>query len=372
MSDTLTHRDGAPHLEEIKFPVKSITWLSYEQATPILQQEKNGPCPLIALVNTLLLKSDIVARTTGMDADAPKSSSPADVTALRQLLERNSGKEVPLKLLLLCLGDYLVQLPSLDSDTLNKLLESLPLLHTGLSTNPDLTSGYFAKNDLSVKIFDAFGLIFVHGWAVNPERDQISGTVFHAHPTFDALQDYLLTAEDSDEKQAVTSWLDSNASQLTSHGLKIMDQHVEPDLVAVFFRNNHFSTLYKANDHDFYLLITDSSFSYSKDYVWQSLISVSGKDDLFFKGDFTPISDEASVMDGHEDLELARRLQEEEDESMAQRLQSNYDSRRKIERSKGKKGKPESQESDARDDPATTVVPVKKSKNKGRSNCTII
>lgn len=369
MSDPSTHIEDAPQLQEINFPVKSITWLSYEQTTPILQQEKNGPCPLIALVNTLLLKSDIVARTTGMDANAAELSSSANVTALRQLLERNSGKEVELKQLLLCLGDYLVQLPSLDSDTLSKLLESLPLLHTGLSTNPDLTSGYFAKNDLSVKIFNAFGLIFVHGWAVNPDTDQNSGSVFHAHPTFDSIQDYLLTAEDSVEKQAVVSWLNSNASQLTAHGLKIMDQHLEPDLVAVFFRNNHFSTLYKANDHDFYLLITDSSFLNSKDYVWQSLISVSGKDDLFFKGDFTPIADETSEMDGHEDLELARRLQEEEDEAMAQKLQSNYDSRRKSERSKGKKA---NQESGASDDPATTVVPIKKSKHKGRSNCIII
>ena len=40
-------------------------------------------------------------------------------------------------------------------------------------------------------------------------------------------------------------FLERTASQLTYHGLYELNTHVKEDELAVFFRNNHFTTLYR-------------------------------------------------------------------------------------------------------------------------------
>ena len=40
-------------------------------------------------------------------------------------------------------------------------------------------------------------------------------------------------------------FLDESASQLTYHGLAELSSTINEEQMAVFFRNNHFSTIYK-------------------------------------------------------------------------------------------------------------------------------
>lgn len=318
--------------EHISFPVKQITWSQYEHETPILLQEANGPCPLIALVNTLLLQNDIQKRESQLN---PKSNSVAtssrhveSIGKIRSLLHRHLGDRVSLSEVLGCLGDVLLDIYDHENSVVNRLLESLPLLHTGLSVNPNLYMGGFPEHDLSTEIFDAFGLSFVHGWLWDPVS-QVHEGHFKKLQTFDSIQDYLLNPQlDPRIKADIKQWLEHHSTQLTLYGLRALDERMEPDTVAVFFRNNHFSTIYKAHDHDFYLLITDSAFATGQ-CVWQSIISVSGGEDLFFRGDFVPIleNSEPAGFLPHEDLELVRQLQEEEDAAMALRMQKRYDGR---------------------------------------------
>lgn len=316
--------------EQISFPVKRITWSQYEHETPILLQEANGPCPLIALVNTLLLQNDIYQREAGFN---PKSNNVGgaarhgeSVAKIRALLHRHLDKRVSLDEVLGCLGDVLLDVYNHDFAVVNRLLENLPLLHTGLSVNPNIYSGGFPR-DLSTDIFDAFGLPFMHGWLWDP-KDDVHKDQFQELQTFDGIQDYLLDPkQDPRLKADIQQWLDRHSTQLTAYGLKVIDEKMEPDSLAVFFRNNHFLTLYKAHDHDLYLLVTDSSLLGR--CVWQLVILVSGSDDLFFSGDFVPILDNSDVggFTNNEDLELVRQLQEEEDAALAQRMQLRYEKR---------------------------------------------
>lgn len=314
---------------KISFPVKRIAWSQYQHETPILLQEKNGPCPLIALVNTFLMQHDIYQREAELN---PKSKSVAGavnnsegVGKVRALLHRHLDQRVPLDEVLACLGDVLLDLHH-DLAVVNRLLENLPLLHTGLSVNPNIYQGGFPP-ELSVDIFEAFGLRFVHGWLWNKAIDP-QEKYFKRLQTFDEIQDFLLSLkEDPEAKAEIKHWLDSHGTQLTAHGLKHLDKNIASDSLAVFFRNNHFVTLYKARDHDFYLLVTDLSLL--DKCVWQLLILVSGGDDLFLTGDFVPIlenSAEATFLP-HEDLELVRQLQEEEDAALAQQMQNKYERR---------------------------------------------
>lgn len=316
-------------MAEIAFPVKEITWSAYEQKTPILLQDQNGPCPLIALVNTLLLAADIEFRTTGL-LDNPQIALSESSSGVRELLQRHVGGEVLLLDLLTCLGDTLLEIPLVEPEVVKRLLDSLPLLHTGLTVNPNVTTGRFPPQDLAATIFGAFGLNFVHGWVHQPgELDEALEEVILRLQTFDALQDFMLTTGES-ESRGIAQWLDQNSSQLTHHGLTVMDTRMEPDTVAIFFRNNHFSTVYKGDNNDFYLLLTDTVFTKRPNFVWQSLISASGTDDLFFTGDFVPVDDGANL--DPEDLTMLRQLQEEEDAAMAKKLQLSYESGRREDR----------------------------------------
>lgn len=323
---------------ETTYPVKSITWSQYEQQTPILLQEANGPCPLIALVNTLLLQTDIEARTIQLAGQHEGSSAAAltlsEVEKLRSLLNQHAGDRVLLAKVLACLGDMLLELTNVDPGVVDRLLQNLPLLHTGLTVNPNLLTGKFPENDLASEIFGAFGLNFLHGWCWEPEEGPCA-PVFEELQTFDAIQDYLLESSGDDiTRSEVHTWLLVNGTQLTKNGLQKIDNSMQTDLLAIFFRNNHFCTLYKAEHHDFYLLITDTAFTKTAPakYVWQSLISVSGSEDLFFTGDFVPIVDGDDYNldpSSHGDMELVRRLQEEEDAALAQQMQTRFDTRKK-------------------------------------------
>lgn len=356
-------------MTEIVFPVKEITWSAYEQKTPILLQEENGPCPLIALVNTFLLASDIESRTTALlDNSKTDPSAPVASAGLRSLLMRHVGGEVLLLDLLSCLGDTLLEIPLLEPEVVKQLLESLPLLHTGLTVNPNVTTGRFPDQDLAATIFGAFGLNFVHGWIRQPgELDEELEQAVLRLQTFDALQDFMLTA-DEEETRGIALWLEQNSTQLTRYGLSVMDNEMEADSVAIFFRNNHFSTVYKGRNNDFYLLLTDTAFIKRPSFVWQSMISASGTDDLFFTGDFVPLEDEPHPES--DDLAVVRQLQEEEDAAMAKKLQSSFNSGRRKQ-----KGATVSERAAVSDDAArgkTGAPAAGEKKKKKKGNCVIV
>lgn len=344
----------------LAFPVKTIHWSIYEHRTPILLQEENGPCPLIALVNTLLLASDIEGHSVSgvLPGSAQLSNlgtlehtrdsvllegppeSPTEPSAgarvrpnthrLRLLVELCAGRLLEAGAVLAVLGDMLVQTPGIPPEQVDLLLHSLPLLHTGLDVDPILTSGTFPETALAAQLFAAFGLRLCHGWCKTPNHftsraglipDELAETlvdeVFAECPTFDSVQDHLFSIGDDvvheAERFAVTGWLEANSTQLTADGLQWLGDNVPGDSVCVFFRNNHFSTMYRHLDGAFYLLLTDSSLE-TQPHVWQLLNSVSGGDDLFFSGDFTPVSEEA------DSLRVAQQLQAKEDSRYARQL----------------------------------------------------
>lgn len=345
------------------FQIKVIVWSEYEHQTPILLQDLNGPCPLIALVNTLLLKNEIDLRNQAFNLVEGQDQygwqrKYDGINNLKKLLldEHSNTGSIQLDKLLSQLGDVLlVMLEARNNDFsrehLDNLLKSLPLLHTGLSVNPNLINGSFPSGDLSTTLFELFDLKLRHGWifnsitegnagpATDPDRDILLASVLRELQTFDEIQDFLLydhhdgtlngKNEEIYEKQLVLqNWLENNATQLTDYGMKNLDEVLEPEEFVVFFRNNHFSTLYKKDHNDFYTLLTDSSFQKSdsshKKIVWQSFISVSGNEDLFFTGDFLPVLGDEDSASQDQNYLLIKQLQEEEDEALAKRMQQQY------------------------------------------------
>ncbi|XP_068636289.1 uncharacterized protein [Aristolochia californica] len=92
------------------------------------------------------------------------------------------------------------------------------------------------------------------------------------------------------EGEQIRNFLKNNASQLTIYGLFCLQEGLKEHELCVFFRNNHFSTMFKFNG-ELYLLATDQGYLNQPDLVWEKLNEVNG-DTMFMTGNFREFSAE--------------------------------------------------------------------------------
>ena len=115
-------------------------------------------------------------------------------------------------------------------------------------------------------------------------------------------------------------FLDESASQLTYHGICELNAGMKEGELAVFFRNNHFSTIVKMGGV-LYLLVTDQGYLHQGDVVWESLDSVQG-DTVFVDQHFNTVTsggEAAGAGAGGQDRDhqLAVSLQQQDAEAVA-------------------------------------------------------
>ena len=122
------------------FKIKPILWSEYDHHALILLQDENGPCALIALVNTVILKHQIESRKVAFGELHRNEHQDRRARAIENLQSRlgrleAEKKSISLNSLLESLGELILELfeneqyPEYDVD---RLVSSLPLLHTGL------------------------------------------------------------------------------------------------------------------------------------------------------------------------------------------------------------------------------------------------
>ncbi|GJX65731.1 ubiquitin carboxyl-terminal hydrolase MINDY-1 isoform X1 [Tanacetum coccineum] len=144
----------------------------------------------------------------------------------------------------------------------------------------------------------------------------------------------------------IRKFLKSNANQLTIYGLFCLQEGLKERELCVFFRNNHFNTMFKY-EGELYLLATDQGYIRQPDLVWEKLDEVNGNT-VYMTGSFKDFNAEnpetrswdeqnafantaeyiASIDDGAQedasfssDLRLAIALQQEEFEQQQQQWQ---------------------------------------------------
>ncbi|KAK9814352.1 hypothetical protein WJX72_004386 [[Myrmecia] bisecta] len=96
------------------------------------------------------------------------------------------------------------------------------------------------------------------------------------------------------EALLIQHFLESTSSQLTHYGLVRLHEGLKPRELAVFFRNNHFNTIFFHNDH-IHILVTDQGYMFEKDVVWERLTAVNG-DTEFVSSSFAPFASHASEL----------------------------------------------------------------------------
>ncbi|KAJ4331207.1 hypothetical protein N0V95_009922 [Ascochyta clinopodiicola] len=296
------------------YQIKHIRWHDVNKpgirTSPILTQNLNGPCPLLALVNALVL------------------STPSDIeTALTETLR--TREQVSLGLLLDAVfdelmsgrrGDAAQELPDVSD-----LYKFLLALHTGLNVNPmfvpdtEATHGNATlahpsgakaggfENTPDMRLYRTFDIPLIHGWLpeAGSEAYQAFERVAKSYETsqYVQFQEEELDAKlqsgeplsDSEQQMftdihAIKEFLSQWPTQLTDHGLKVMKDSLQPGQVVILFRNDHFSTVFKdPRTQNLVTLVTDQGYSTHDEIVWESLVDVNGMGSELFSGDFRPV-----------------------------------------------------------------------------------
>ncbi|XP_005998790.1 ubiquitin carboxyl-terminal hydrolase MINDY-2 isoform X2 [Latimeria chalumnae] len=324
-----------------RFPGQSvyhIKWIKWkEESTPIVTQNENGPCPLLAIMNVLLLAWKV------------KLPPMMEIITAEQLMEY--------------LGDYILDAKPKEISEAQRLnyeqnmSDAMAILHklqTGLDVNVKFIGVRVFEYTPECIVFDLLDIPLYHGWLVDPQSQDIVKAVGNC--SYNQLVEKIIFCKQSDNSELVSEgfvaeqFLNSTATQLTYHGLCELTLAVQEGELCVFFRNNHFSTMTK-HKGQLYLLVTDQGFLTEEKVVWESLHSVDG-DGNFCDSEFhlRPPSDPDTVYRGQQDqidqdylmalslqqeqqsqdlnweqipegisdLELAKKLQEEEDRRASQ------------------------------------------------------
>ncbi|KAK3898566.1 protein FAM63A [Staphylotrichum tortipilum] len=306
------------------YQIKKINWFdatssSNPRTSPILVQNENGPCPLVALVNALTLTTP---------ADSP-------TTSLVQTLK--SREQLTLGLLLDAVFDELMSerrtLPDVPLPDVTELYGFLKGLHTGMNVNPrfiptpevvsafqrtslthlpptersDSIPGTF-EHTREMALYSTFSIPLIHGWL--PSKDDVVYDAFARQAaSYEDAQNLLFREEELEEKLcnhaqglspeeqqiyqdvlAIKSFLTSSATQLTAFGLDVIKKAMKPGSVAILFRNDHFSTLYRhPQTLELLTLVTDAGYAGHAEVVWESLVDINGERAEFLSGDFRPV-----------------------------------------------------------------------------------
>ncbi|KAJ2881223.1 hypothetical protein FB639_002662, partial [Coemansia asiatica] len=306
------------------YRLKPITWtdpLTMERKqVKIVTQNENGPCPLISLTNALVLTGRLHLGKRPVISDEE---------------------------LLGLLGNHLFSRETVGGWDIEEILGLLPTLTHGLDVEIRLTDIYGFIEGPATRLFRAFDVPLVHGWVV--EDGAVARIVREkCQGSYTGLVDFVLRkdaesngrvvgnrgedlAEDIREAVLANLWLESNQTQLTEYGRQRLLNALEDFSVVVFFRNNHFSTLYKRSQ-GLYILCADDVMAGDSRVVWESVCDVRQQGNLFFDSEFNVLSrrdddgadyaresadeDEKQV---DEDYRLAVELQRMEDEGSASR-----------------------------------------------------
>ncbi|KAL7931765.1 hypothetical protein V8C35DRAFT_323582 [Trichoderma chlorosporum] len=312
------------------YQVKNIRWhdpssSNNPRVSPILIQNENGPCPLVALVNALTM------------------TTPDDIgeTALVQVLR--SREQVSLSLLLDAVFDELMSPRRTSSEDslpdVSELYSFLQSLHTGMNVNPrfipapeviaayehtSLTElhplerrkyipGTF-ENTAEMGLYATFSIPLIHGWL--PQHDDVVCASMERHAaSYEDVQNLLFREEELEDKLATSEeglteaeqdlyqdiitikiFLSESATQLTPWGIEVIEKAMRPGTFAILFRNDHFSTLYcHPRTRQLLTLVTDAGFRTHDEIVWESLRDVNGELNQFLSGDFRLVSGDATA-----------------------------------------------------------------------------
>ncbi|XP_064384626.1 ubiquitin carboxyl-terminal hydrolase MINDY-1-like isoform X2 [Halichondria panicea] len=279
---------------QIYYQLKWIPWgPGDDEFVPIVTQNENGPCPLIALANVLLLSHRI---KIGGGETLVSSSHLMDL-----------------------LGSCLLENPLADYHSANyqqnmqDAMAAFPRLQTGLDVNVKFNSVQSFEFTSESGIFDLFQVPLYHGWLVDPQDRHTYDVVCTL--SYNQLVEMIINNQNSADPINIQNaliceeFLEINSSQLTHHGLCELNRVIKEGDMCVFFRNNHFNTIFKRQGQ-LLLLVTDSGFVNELGHVWKTVTDIDGSGD-FLDAQFK-YSTHSIPQGNREQLPIKKEIEEEQ------------------------------------------------------------
>ncbi|CAG0880298.1 unnamed protein product [Cyprideis torosa] len=136
--------------------LKWITWpLLGGVAIPIVTQNENGPCPLVAISNVLLLKRKLTIPSGEEAVQAPR---------LLDMIGNAMIENVP---------KNISEAERLNLETnMNDAMLILDRLRTGLDVNVQFSGCRSFEYTPECIIFDLLGIPLYHGWVIDPQSQE--------------------------------------------------------------------------------------------------------------------------------------------------------------------------------------------------------
>jgi hypothetical protein len=293
-------------------------------------QNENGPCPLLAICNALLLKGEMFIHPDQSFVSLDELLTQLSVVILKHKPSTFSSK-----------GEQ-----TNYEENIAATMATFNELSRGLDVNVRYSSVFGFEFTVQNAIFDLVGVPLCHGWLPDPTDEACSLVKFSSYnqltvmiikgseelekmtakleqaeaeplpsssssssapasssaPSSDTNADFAATSSSApssvDEEvvseeailaikhgQMIRKWMEDTASQLTFHGITKLYEELKEGQLYVFFRNNHFSTIYM-HEASLWVLITDQGYT-KQVAVWEKLDSVHG-DSFFVTSEFQP------------------------------------------------------------------------------------
>ncbi|KAM3178294.1 hypothetical protein ACTXT7_002878 [Hymenolepis weldensis] len=281
--------------------VHQIKWVQFEGVrVPIITQNENGPCPMIAITNVLLLRqkislpkdhemvsSDLIIQTLSDELFSQsiafhmiddrdfiishyrvgynlintkyRCDSDSDGTGVNSNVCNARGHGF--NIYRCTLSEWSGQRQNFDEETranyeenLSSAVSIFPKLQTGLDINVRFTGSWTNvvadfEYTTALTVFDLFRIPIFHGWVVDPQDVDLVKVL--NNQTYNQVVEMIIDYKTSMDSVRVhkglvaEEFLESTASQLTLCGLCELNDRLREGELAVFFRNNHFNTIYK-------------------------------------------------------------------------------------------------------------------------------
>lgn len=281
------------------------------QCFSAVMQGRNGPCPVLALANALLLAGRLKLNQSSADRISAaelqnalaaylwtKPALPTFLHSPSELTNPSSGNTTLPTIASVAadaarLEEMRRSLLGKDPDE-GKAQEVLAHMYDGLDVDPIFANEESFVGDNAVLLFALAGVRLLHGWVL--PRD---GPFAPLHElSFNQLTDLVASvtspvgasaaeappeksAEDQElQRMAAAFYEETSVHQMTEAGLRALEEAVDEREVVVLFRRNHFFTLTKLNGR-LLALCSDENFVDKSTFVFSRL------DNIAEDGNFT-------------------------------------------------------------------------------------
>lgn len=279
------------------FRLKATTF--FNRPVAIICQNENGPCPLIAIANILTLRGKIeISPDRSFISQEEVIQLVTNEIFESQLTSSNETSEEAL---------------AHQQQRLQDVLNVLPRLAQGLDVNIGFKDVNKHEYTEEISIFDSLSISLLHGWLYDPQDSAVAsviGDLSYNHLIYkmvdyrsmmdqlDAGQENEPEEEEAKQKREkllqegaiITQFMEESASQLTARGIFRLYEYMNDRQLAVFFRNNHFSTIF-AYHGQLFQLVTDLGYLHQPAIIWELLDieNLHGASE-FYNEEFIPIS----------------------------------------------------------------------------------